>query len=224
MKLSSISLAYLPESGKELRSAHSTSGMALISPETEDSLRLRVALSTMFFTSDRNIMVWTSLTSEYSGSQCMWALATRSSCFSMPWRDFPAESVYSQEASIISLRTSSSVATPMLSLVITLFSIASEPSEFAMASWLNSTKIAQPSTCLRSDSDIVLARDFGLKKPSYPCSFSSGKKGILLMSMWKSSWDSLAEFRAGERSTSRAKDSILWKMDTILHETTGQAH
>lgn len=46
---------------------------------------------------------------------------------------------YSQEASIISLRTSSSTATPMLSLVITLFSIASEPSELAMASWLNST-------------------------------------------------------------------------------------
>lgn len=85
-----FSFAYLPESGKELRSAHSTSGMALVSPETEDNLRLRVALSTMFFTSDRNIIVWTNLTSEYSGSQCMWALATRSSCFSMPWSDFPA--------------------------------------------------------------------------------------------------------------------------------------
>lgn len=84
-------IVYIPESGKELRSAHSTSGMALVSPETEDNLRLRVALSTMFFTSDRNIMVWTSFTSEYSGSQCMWALATRSSCFSMPWSDFPAE-------------------------------------------------------------------------------------------------------------------------------------
>lgn len=47
--------------------------------------------------------------------------------------------IYSQESSIISLRTSSSTATPMLSLVITLFSIASEPSELAMASWLNST-------------------------------------------------------------------------------------
>ena len=47
--------------------------------------------------------------------------------------------VYLQESSIISLRTSSSTATPMLSLVITLFNIASEPSELAMASWLNST-------------------------------------------------------------------------------------
>lgn len=161
---------YLPESGRELRSAHNTSGMALVSPETEDSLRLRVALSTMFFTSDRNIMVWTSFTSEYSGSQCMWALATSSSCFSMPWSDFPAKGVmwgsgvgmmlkvrtgaegaddlrwvlglggmYSQETSIISFRTSSRTATPMLSLVITRLSMASEPSEFAMASWLNST-------------------------------------------------------------------------------------
>ncbi|PWA23447.1 hypothetical protein CCH79_00006050 [Gambusia affinis] len=101
----------------------------------------------------------------------------------------------------------------MLSLVITLFSMASEPSELAMASWLNSTvcfctalnlevwtllaantddtpagavttrcgiahKTAHPSTCLRSDSDIVLARDFGLKNPSYPCSFNSGKKKL----------------------------------------------
>lgn len=47
--------------------------------------------------------------------------------------------VYSQETSIISFRTSSRTATPMLSLVITRFSMASEPSEFAMASWLNST-------------------------------------------------------------------------------------
>lgn len=78
-----------PESGKELRSAHSTSGITLFSPE--DSLKLREALSTMFFTSDRNIMVCTSFTSEYSGSQCMWALATSSSCLSMPWADFPAE-------------------------------------------------------------------------------------------------------------------------------------
>lgn len=39
-------------------------------------------------------------------------------------------------------------------------------------------KTAHPSTCLRSDSDMVLARDLGLKKPSYPCSFSSGKKKL----------------------------------------------
>ena len=47
--------------------------------------------------------------------------------------------VSSPLCSIISLWTSSSTATPMLSLVITLFSMASEPSELAMASWLNST-------------------------------------------------------------------------------------
>lgn len=35
--------------------------------------------------------------------------------------------------------TSNTTATPMLSLVITLFNMASEPSELAMATWLNST-------------------------------------------------------------------------------------
>lgn len=75
----------LPESGSELRSAHRTMGMEDGSPDAAEP----DALSAMLFSSDRNIMVWTSLTSEYSGSQCMWALATRSSCFSMPWRDFP---------------------------------------------------------------------------------------------------------------------------------------
>lgn len=39
----------------------------------------------------------------------------------------------------MSLLTSSRTATPMLSLVITLFSMTSEPSELAMATWLNST-------------------------------------------------------------------------------------
>lgn len=76
----------VPESGSELRSAHSTSGMAA-SPSTL-ACRLRDALSMMFFTSDRNIMVCTSFTSEYSGSQCMCALATRSSWF--PGWGFPA--------------------------------------------------------------------------------------------------------------------------------------
>lgn len=42
------------------------------------------------------------------------------------------------------------------------------------------------------------------------------RRSVLPMSIWKSSWDSLAECKAGERSTSKAKDSILWKMDTIL--------
>lgn len=39
----------------------------------------------------------------------------------------------------MSLLTSRRTATPMLSLVITLFSMTSEPSELAMATWLNST-------------------------------------------------------------------------------------
>lgn len=38
-----------------------------------------------------------------------------------------------------SLCTSNTTATPMLSFVITLFNIASEPSELAIATWLNST-------------------------------------------------------------------------------------
>lgn len=140
------------------------------------------ALSAMLFSSDRNIMVWISLTSEYSGSQCMWALATRISCLSgggfRPERaeertemrhpppppnglvstlksrvapphhspGFPtgaaAQLVSGQSLTARQLflppenrssLTSSRTATPMLSLVITLFSMTSEPSEFAMA-------------------------------------------------------------------------------------------
>lgn len=50
----------------------------------------------------------------------------------LPWRPLlPPEN--------ISLLTSSRTATPMLSLVITLFSMTSDPSELAMATWLNST-------------------------------------------------------------------------------------
>ena len=79
----------LPESGKELRSAHNTSGIVPNSPNTLD-WRLLEALSIMFFTSERNIIVWTNFTSEYSGSQCIWALATRISCFSVPRCGFPA--------------------------------------------------------------------------------------------------------------------------------------
>lgn len=47
------------------------------------------ALSAMLLSSDRNIMVWINLTSEYSGSQCMCALATRISCLS--WGGFMPE-------------------------------------------------------------------------------------------------------------------------------------
>lgn len=43
--------------------------------------------------------------------------------------------------------------------------------------------------------------------------------GMWLRTIWKSSWESLAAFRAGERSTSRARHSILWKLETILQRT-----
>lgn len=72
----------LPESGSELRSAHRTMGMEDGSEVGEPVATEPEALSAMLFSSDRNIMVWINLTSEYSGSQCMWALATRISCLS----------------------------------------------------------------------------------------------------------------------------------------------
>lgn len=64
-------LMIIPESGSELRSAHSTIGKELKSELAEaDPVKLN-ALSAMLFSSDRNMTVWMSLTSEYSGSQCM---------------------------------------------------------------------------------------------------------------------------------------------------------
>lgn len=75
-------VAVLPESGSELRSAHRTMGMEDGSEVGEPVATEPEALSAMLFSSDRNIMVWINLTSEYSGSQCMWALATRISCLS----------------------------------------------------------------------------------------------------------------------------------------------
>lgn len=74
--------AAVPESGSELRSAHRTMGMADGSEVGEPVATEPEALSAMLLSSDRNIMVWISLTSEYSGSQCMCALATRTSCLS----------------------------------------------------------------------------------------------------------------------------------------------
>eukprot|EP00069_Balaena_mysticetus_P012045 bmy_21554T0 len=38
--------------------------------------------------------------------------------------------------------------------------------------------IAQPSTCFLSCSDMILARDFGEKNPSYPRSFNAGRKRV----------------------------------------------
>lgn len=72
----------IPESGSELRSAHRTMGMEDGSEVGEPVATEPEALSAMLFSSDRNIMVWINLTSEYSGSQCMCALATRISCLS----------------------------------------------------------------------------------------------------------------------------------------------
>lgn len=65
-----------------MRSAHRTMGMEDGSEVGEPVATEPEALSAMLFSSDRNIMVWINLTSEYSGSQCMWALATRISCLS----------------------------------------------------------------------------------------------------------------------------------------------
>lgn len=78
--------AAVPESGSELRSAHRTMGMADGSEVGEPVATEPEALSAMLLSSDRNIMVWINLTSEYSGSQCMCALATRISCLS--WGGF----------------------------------------------------------------------------------------------------------------------------------------
>lgn len=75
-----ISDRALPESGSELRSAHRTMGIEDGSEVGDPVATEPEALSAMLFNSDRNIMVWINLTSEYSGSQCMWALATRMSC------------------------------------------------------------------------------------------------------------------------------------------------
>lgn len=75
-----------------------------------------------------------------------------------------------------------------------------------------------PFTPLQIQSCSFLLLSLILFPPAYLCA----RRGILPMSIWKSSWDSLAELRAGERSASRAKDSILWKMDTILQATKEQ--
>lgn len=64
---------------------------------------------------------------------------------------------------------------------------------------------------------VYLAAFTHLIYPPHLCA----RRGMLQMSIWKSSWESFEEFRAGERSTSRAKDSILWRMDTILQGTKG---
>ncbi|KAF3851457.1 hypothetical protein F7725_013229 [Dissostichus mawsoni] len=157
----------LKKSGSELRSAHRTMGMEDGSEAGEPVAMELEALSAMLFSSDRNIMVWINLTSEYSGpSACgRWPPGSAAS----PWF-LPSENM--------SLLTSSRTATPMLSLVITRFSMTSEPSELAMATWLNSTvcfwskNTAQPSTCFRSCSETSLARDFGQKYPSLMMSAS----------------------------------------------------
>lgn len=64
-------LVIIPESGRELRSAHRTIGNELESELAEVDPVVLNALSAILFSSDRNMTVWISLTSEYSGSQCM---------------------------------------------------------------------------------------------------------------------------------------------------------
>lgn len=48
--------------------------------------------------------------------------------------------------------------------------------------------IAQPSTCFFSCSDMILARDFGEKNPSYPRSFNAGRKRVKYCSV-STSWN-----------------------------------
>ena len=117
------------ESGSELRSPQRMMGTPGI-PGTGVLHPMPLSLCTfitMESSSFMSMMVWMSLTSEYSGSQWMWAVATRR-CWGI---DCTAP-----EASL----SSSRAPMPMLSLSMTLFSMASEPSAWATASWLNSMR------------------------------------------------------------------------------------
>lgn len=71
--------SYRPDSGSELRSPHRMRGMELTSTAPEAVL---VKFSSITcFRRHINIMVWISFTSENSGSQWMWAVATTRGCF-----------------------------------------------------------------------------------------------------------------------------------------------
>ena len=116
------------ESGSEFRSPHATIGILGV-PGTEvlyPSPFSLCAFITMLSSSFMSMTVWISFTSANSGSQWMCALATRM-CWGGRWRPLGG-------------LTSSKMAMPMLSLSMTLFSMDSDPSAWAMASWLNSIR------------------------------------------------------------------------------------
>ena len=116
------------ELARELRSQHIITGTPGIpGMGILNSIPLSVwAFMTMLLSLLVSMSVWISFTSANSGSQWMCALAT-STCWLGMWR---AEESF----------TSSRAAIPMLSLSMTLLSMASEPSAWAMASWLNSMR------------------------------------------------------------------------------------
>lgn len=59
--------------------------------------------------------------------------------------------------------------------------------------------------------------------PSFSWLYLCARGIAVPTSMWKSSWDTLVECRVGQRSTSSASASILWKTDTILQEDGNEA-
>ena len=69
-----------PESGSELKSPQRMRGMLLQAGAVDPGRKLLCDSSMMFFSSDIRIMVWMSLTSQYSGSQWTWHVATNSGC------------------------------------------------------------------------------------------------------------------------------------------------
>lgn len=63
----------------------------------------------------------------------------------------------------------------------------------------------------------------GFFSPSFSWLYLCARGIAVPTSMWKSSWDTLVECRVGQRSTSSASASILWKTDTILQEEGNEA-
>lgn len=74
----------LPDSGSELRSPQSISGTLLQSRFVASGLRLSCASLRMLWSLCISIIVWINLTSQNSGSQCTWQVATSNACFTWP--------------------------------------------------------------------------------------------------------------------------------------------
>lgn len=67
---------YLPESGNELKSPHNNNWILFVSGLCPGR-KLWLASSKILRSSLDSIMVWINLTSQNSGSQCMWAVHTK---------------------------------------------------------------------------------------------------------------------------------------------------